>query len=265
MVCFVWYDISSSPWWYFLFIKPVQSTWLSRTRDWNFFTNHWLMFLPQQTHHIIINFYCIWLNILHNHYNNMATCQSVARKAKKKHSKWGICYRCGNQRKGTRGLNIHNQHSRMCLDSIFSVESNALLASPFVHPLLPHAERIRQSAPADVFNRSVETRSAVEDDHNICDDKFDFGSFSNDFEDNNVVQPASNCEEVPDQCMDNTDKVGDSNTTFPNITIMDAFVEHRKSGKAFDVSLFSEKEHVLIDLLHTLKNCVPHSKRTAKS
>jgi hypothetical protein len=34
---------------------------------------------------------------------------------------------------------------------------------------------------------------------------------------------------------------------------MDAFEEHRKSGKAFDVSLFSDEERVLIDLLHTLK------------
>jgi hypothetical protein len=34
---------------------------------------------------------------------------------------------------------------------------------------------------------------------------------------------------------------------------VDAFEEHRKSGKAFDISLFSDEEHVLIDLLHTLK------------
>jgi hypothetical protein len=119
-----------------------------------------------------------------------------------------------------------------------------------MQPPSPHVERIRQCAPADVFNRSVGTSCVVEDS-NDCDDDLDFNSFSNDTEDNGVIQPTHF--DVPNPCLDDTDEIGDSKATFPDSTIMDAFEEHRKSGKAFDLSLFSDEERVLIDLLHTLK------------
>ncbi len=110
-------------------------------------------------------------------------------------------------------------------------------------------ERICQSAPAETFNRSVGSSCVVEDS-NDCNDDVDFGSVSNDFKDNDVIQQAYL--DVPDPSTENADKIGDGNATFPDSTIMDALEEHRKSGKAFDVSLFSDEERVLIDLLHTL-------------
>ena len=120
---------------------------------------------------------------------------------------------CGNQCKCTRGLKIHYMHSPVCLNSNVPADNNALMdSSPSLQPPSPHVERIRQCAPADVFNRSVGTRCVVEDS-NVCDDEIDFGSFSNDFEDNDVIQPPPHCE-VPDQGLpDDTDEIGDNNET----------------------------------------------------
>ena len=180
----------------------------------------------------------------------MAGCQSVARKGKKPTSKWEVCYGCGNRCKGTRGLKIHYLHSPTCLNSDVPVNDSAVLESPSIQPPSPHVERIRQSAPAEFFNRSVGSSCVVEDS-NDRDDDLDFGSASNDFEDNDEIQQPHL--DVPDPSIENADEIGDGNATFPDSTIMDAFEEHRKSGKAFDVSLFSDEERVLIDLLHTLK------------
>jgi hypothetical protein len=111
-------------------------------------------------------------------------------------------------------------------------------------------ERIHQSAPTEFFNRSVGSSRVVEDS-NDCDGNIDFGSVSNDFKDKDVIeQPYL---DVPDPSIENADEIGDGKVTFPDSTIMDAFEEHRKSVKAFDISLFSDEEGVLIDLLHTPK------------
>ena len=179
----------------------------------------------------------------------MAGCQSVARKGKKPTSKWEVCYGCGNRCKGTRGLKIHYLHSPTCLNFNVPVNDSAVSESPSRQPPSPHVERICQSAPTEIFNRSVGSSRVVEDS-NDCDDNLDFASVSNDFKDNDVIQQPYL--DAPDSSTENADKIGDGNATFPDSTIMDAFEENRKSGKAFDVSIFSDKELVLIDLLHTL-------------
>ena len=171
----------------------------------------------------------------------MAHHQHVARKGKKTPSEWEICYGCGNQCKGSRGLKIHYLHSATCLNFNVPVDTNnaLFLDFPSTQPPSPHVERIRQSAPAEVFNRLVGTSFVVED-RNVCDDDLDFGSFSNEFDGNNVIPPPYG--EAPNPgLLDDTDEIGDSNAAFPDSTIMEAFKEYRKSGKACDVSYFPRK------------------------
>jgi hypothetical protein len=105
------------------------------------------------------------------------------------------------------------------------------LESPSIQLPTPHVERIRQNAPAEFFNRLVGSCCVVEES-NDCDNDLDFVSVSNDFQDNDLVQQPYL--DVPDPSIENADKIGDGNATFPDNTIMDE--EHKKSGKAFDVS-----------------------------
>jgi hypothetical protein len=45
----------------------------------------------------------------------------------------------------------------------------------------------------------------------------------------------------------------ENSSTSADRTILDSFKKRCKASKAFDVALFSNKERVLVDLLHTLK------------